>query len=233
LLYVSKATPYLTELGEIIDLFKENLTVHNLKEQQLQKQVLPLQETNQIGQCKDLETYTYVRQLLTGELLGYEDDLDGHSKIEPIVRHEIPEINNITPVSYNQQHLNNDQGQTGEQNILWHYGDMVPATDSTKISNPVEELRGDSLMSNSTATGWPQRGFLTSSTYECSVRPGGLSQSYTESDDKVARGGRVAPYPPCHIDHTVAITNNGTGKKLPETEEEAIPGAAGNRTPFL
>jgi hypothetical protein len=231
-LYVSKATPYLTELGKVIDLFQENLTAHTLKELQLHKGVPPLQEGNQTGQCQDLKAFTHMSQLLTGELLGHENYLDPYSKIEPIVGHYIPEINNITPLSCNQQQLRNGQGQRGGEN-MWHYGNMVPVTDSTEISNAIQQLRGDSLMSDSTATGWQQCGYLTRSIYGCTVSPGRLSQSYTKSDGTEARCGGVAAYPPCHIDHTVTITNNGAGKRLPETEHKTTPEEAGNRTPFL
>jgi hypothetical protein len=53
-----------------------------------------------------------------------------------------------------------------------------------------------------------------------------------KSDDIRARCGSVAPYPTCHIDHYGAITNNETGKKLPETKQKITPGKARNRTPF-
>jgi len=92
LLYISKATPFLTELGKLIDLFTENLTANTLREQKLQKQALPLQKENQPGQCKDLDAFTYVVQLLTGELLGHENYLCCHSEMQPIVCHDIPDI---------------------------------------------------------------------------------------------------------------------------------------------
>lgn len=56
------------------------------------------------------------------------------------------------------------------------------------------------------------------------MRSGGLSQSDVNSDDNRARCGSVAPYPPCHIDHYGAITNNGTGMKLTETKQKTTPG---------
>jgi hypothetical protein len=158
LLYVGKATPYLTELGEVIDLFKENLTANSLKEQQLQKKVPPLQEENQTGQCNDLDAFPYVFQLLTGELLGHENYLDRHSEIQPTVRHDIPEINNVTPLSCNQQPLSKAQYQTGEESILWNYGSMVQATDSAEISNTIQQLRAE-ILSNGAAIGWQHCGF--------------------------------------------------------------------------
>ena len=124
-LYVSKATSFLTELEKLIDLFTEHLTVNTLKEQEIQKQVPPLPTENQTGKFKDLEPFTYVVQLLTGELLGHEDYLDCHSEIQPIVRHDVPEICNVTPSSSNQQ-LSNAEDQTGEESVLWNYGSMVP-----------------------------------------------------------------------------------------------------------
>jgi hypothetical protein len=162
LLYVSKATPYLTELGKVIDLFKENLTANSLKEQQLQKQVPPLQEENHTGQCKDLDAFKYVVQLLTGELLGHENYLDPHSDIQSIVRHDIPEINNVTPLSCNQQPLSKAQDQTGEECILWNYGSMVPATDSAECSNIIQQLRTEILF-DGTDRGWQLCGFQTCS----------------------------------------------------------------------
>lgn len=162
LLYVSKATPYLTELGKLTDLFKENLTVNRLKEQKLQKQVPPLQEENQTGQCKDLDAFLYVVQLLTGELLGHENFLDRHSEIQPIVRHDIPEINNVTPLSCNQQQLSNAQDQTGEKSNLWNYGSMVTATDSAETCNTIQQLLTE-ILSNGTARGWQQCGLHTCS----------------------------------------------------------------------
>jgi len=90
--YVNKATPFLTKLGKMIDLFTENLMANTLREQKLQKQDPPLQEENQTGQCKNLDAFTYVVQLLTGELLGHENYLDCHFEIQPIVRHDIPDI---------------------------------------------------------------------------------------------------------------------------------------------
>lgn len=141
LLYVSKATPFLTELGKVIDLFKEKLMVNTQREQKLQKQVSQLQEGNRTGQCKDLDAFTYVLQLPTGELLGHENYLDYHSEIQPIVRHDIPEINNVPPLSYDQQQLSNAQDQTDEKNILWNYGKMVPPTHSAEISNTIQQLR--------------------------------------------------------------------------------------------
>ena len=134
LLYVSKATSFLTELGDVIDIFKENLTVNTPKEQRLRKQGPPLQEENRTGQCKDLDAFTYVIQLLTGELFGREDYLDRHSEMQPIVRHDIPEINNVIPLSCNQQQLNNTQVETGGKSILRNYVNMVPATDSAEYS---------------------------------------------------------------------------------------------------
>ena len=162
LVYVSKATPFLTEVGKVIDLFRENLTVNTLKEQKVQKQVSPLQEENQTGQCKDLDAFTYVVQLLTGELLGHETYLDCHSEIQPIVRHDIPEINDITPLSCNQQQLSNAQDQTGEKSILWNHGKMVPAKYSAEISNKIQQLRKE-ILSNGTPRGWQQCGFHTCS----------------------------------------------------------------------
>lgn len=100
-LYVSKATPYLTELAKAIDLFEENI----LKGQKQEKQVPILQEGNETGKCNDLEAFTHVVGLLTGESLGYENYLDHHSKIEPIVRSDISEINNTTPFSCNQKKI--------------------------------------------------------------------------------------------------------------------------------
>jgi len=114
LLYTSKATPFLTELGSLIDLFTENFTVNALGEQKLQKQVPPLQEENQTGQCKDIAAFIYVVQLLTGELLGHENYLDCHSEIQHIVRNDVSEICNVTPSSCNQQQSSNAQDQTGE-----------------------------------------------------------------------------------------------------------------------
>ena len=134
-LYVSKATSFLTELEKLIDLFTENLTVNTLTEQ---KQVPPLREDNQTGKCNDLEAFTYVVQLLTGELLGHEDYLVCHSDIQPIVRHDVTEICNVTPSSCNQQ-LSNAQDQTGEKSVLWNYGTMDPAKYSAEISNTVQE----------------------------------------------------------------------------------------------
>lgn len=64
------------------------------------------------------------------------------------------------------------------------------------------------------------------------MRSGGLSQRDVNSDDNRAGCGIVAPYPPCHIDNYGEITNNGTGKKLPETKQKTIPGEARERTPF-
>jgi len=162
LLYVSKATPFLTELGKVTDLFEENLTVNTLREQKLQKEVPLLQEENQTGQCKDLDAFTYVVQLLTGELLGYEDCLDCHSEIQPVVCHDIAEINNVTPLSCNQQKLSNAQDQTGEKSILWNYGSMIPATYSVEISDTIEQLRTE-ILSHGTARGWQQCGFHTRS----------------------------------------------------------------------
>jgi hypothetical protein len=167
LLYVSKATPFLTELGKVLDLFKENLMVNSLRGQKLQKQVPPSQEENQTGQFKDLDAFTYVIQLLTGELLGLENYLDCHSEIQPIVRHDIPEINNVTPLSCNQQKLSNAQYQTGEKNILWNYGKMVPAIYSAEISNEIRQLRKE-ILSNGTARGWQQCECHTCS--NCEVR---------------------------------------------------------------
>ena len=135
---------------------------NTLREQKLQKQVPPLQEENQTGQCKDLDAFTYVIQLLTGELLGLENYLDCHSEIQPIVRHDIPEINNVTPLSCNQQQLSNAQDQTGEKSILWNYGKMVPATYSAEISNAIQQLRRE-ILSNGTARGWQKCGFHTCS----------------------------------------------------------------------
>jgi hypothetical protein len=137
LLYVREAMPVLTELGIEIDLFKENLTVNILREQKLQKEVPLLQEENQTGQCKDLDALTYVVQLLTGELLGHEYYLNCHSEIQPIVRHNIPEINNVTQLSGNQQKLSNAQDQTGEKSISWNYGNMIPAAYSAEISERI------------------------------------------------------------------------------------------------
>jgi hypothetical protein len=162
LLYISKATPFLTELGKVIDLFKENLPVNTLREQKLQEQVPSLQEENQTDQCKGLDAFTYVVQLLTGELLGHENYLDCHSEIQPNVRHDIPEINNVTPLSWNQQQLSNDQDLTDEKIILWNYGKMVPAAYCAEISNTIQQLRKE-ILSNGTARGWQQCGFHTCS----------------------------------------------------------------------
>jgi hypothetical protein len=153
LLYVSKATPYLTELGKVIDLFKENFRGNSLKEQQLQKQVPPIKEENQTGQCKDLDAFSYVCQPLKGELLGHENDLDPLSDIKPIVHHDIPEIKNVTPLSCNQQPLSKAQDQTCEESILWNYGSMVPATDSAELRNIIQQLRMEVL---SNGTRWQQ-----------------------------------------------------------------------------
>jgi hypothetical protein len=149
-------------LGKVIDLFKENLMINTMKEQKLQEQVHSLQEENQTGQCKDLDAFTYVVQLLTGELLGHEDYLDCHSEIQHIVRHDIPEIKSVTPLSCNHQHLSNAQDQTGEKSFLWNYGKMVPATYSAEISNNIQQLRKE-ILSNGTARGWQQCGFHTCS----------------------------------------------------------------------
>ena len=148
-LYVSKATSFLTELEKLIDLFTEHLTVNTLKEQEIQKQVPPLPTENQTGKFKDLEPFTYVVQLLTRELLGHEDYLDCHSEIQLIVRHNVPEICNVTPSSSNQQ-LSNAEDQTGEESVLWNYGSMVPKKYSAEISNAIQELR-NVIMSYGTA----------------------------------------------------------------------------------
>jgi len=161
LLYVNKATSFLTELRKVIYLFKENLTVNTLKEQKLQEQVPSLQEENQTGQCKDLDAFTYVAQLLTGELLGHENYLDCYSEIQPIVRHDIPEINNVTPLSCNQQ-LSNDEDLTDEKSIVWNYEKMVPEPYSAEISNEIQQLRKE-ILSNGTARGWQQCQFHTCS----------------------------------------------------------------------
>jgi hypothetical protein len=162
LLYVGKATPFLTELGKVIDLFKENLTVNTLRKQKLQKEVPLLQEENQTGKCNDLDAFTYVVQLLTGELLGHEYCVDCHSEIQPIVRREIPEINNVTELSCNQQNLSNYQDQTDEKSILWNCGIMIPATYSAEISDRIQQLRTE-ILSHGTARGWQQCGFHTCS----------------------------------------------------------------------
>lgn len=143
LLYVSKSTPFLTELEKLIDFFTENLTINDAREQKLQKQ-------DQTGHCKDLDAFTCVVQLLTGELLGQENYLDCHSEIEPIVRHDSPEICNVTPSSCNQQQLSNAQDQTDEESFLWNYESMVPATYSDEISNIIQELRME-ILSHDTA----------------------------------------------------------------------------------
>jgi len=140
----------------VIDLF---ITV-NLKEEKIQKQVPPLQEENQTGQCKDLDAFTYVVELLTGELLGHDNYLDCHSEIQPTARHDIPEINNVTPLSCEQQQLSNAQDQTGEKTILWNYGKMVPATYSAVIRDEIQQLRTE-ILSNGTARGCQQCGFHT------------------------------------------------------------------------
>ena len=116
-LYVSKATSFLSKLEKQIDLYTENFTVNTLREQKLQKQVPPLRKENQTGKCKDLDAFTYVVHLIRGELLGHENYLDCHSEIQPIVRHDVPEICNVTPSSCNQQ-LSNAQDQTGEKSVL-------------------------------------------------------------------------------------------------------------------
>lgn len=123
---------------------------NTLREQKLQKQVLPLEEGNQTAQCKDLDAFEYIVQLLTGELLGHEHYLDCHSEIQPIVGHDIPEINNVTPLSCNQKQLRDAQDQTGEKSILWDYGSLVSATYSAEISNIIQQLRTE-VLSNGTA----------------------------------------------------------------------------------
>jgi hypothetical protein len=148
------------ELGKVIDLLKENLTINTLREQKLQEEVPLLHEENQTGQCKDLDAFTFVVQLLTGELLGHEYYLDCQSEIQPIAGHDFPEINTVTQLSCNQQKLSNVQDQTGEKSILWNYGSMTPATYGAEISDRIQQVHTE-ILSYGTARGWQQCGFHT------------------------------------------------------------------------
>jgi hypothetical protein len=58
---------YLSELHTSIDLFEENLTKDIAMGQHVQEQIPPIQDTSK----ENLSAFTYVIQLLTGELLGH------------------------------------------------------------------------------------------------------------------------------------------------------------------
>jgi hypothetical protein len=94
-----------------------------------------------------LSTFTYVIQLLTGELLGHEHCLNHHKKTESIVRHDAQEITKIAFPS-NQQHLNIIQQVTGSNKPSRNYGDLVPEEESAEICSESGQSRGGNQMCN-------------------------------------------------------------------------------------
>ncbi|PSN49879.1 hypothetical protein C0J52_15991 [Blattella germanica] len=122
-LSICKAIPYLKDLETVIDRYTENITQYVA--------IYSSQDYNSGNQgqetrCKEsLSAFPQVIQLLTEELLGNEP-LDPHSKIEPIVKHEMPEIPksayiNPFPPTYNTQNVIPNLNQSS-----WNYGNMIP-----------------------------------------------------------------------------------------------------------
>lgn len=94
-----------------------------------------------------LSAFTYVIQLLTGELLEHEHCLNHHKKIESIVRHDAQEMTTIS-FSSNQQYLNVIEQVTGSSNSLRNYGDLVPEEETAEIGSESGQSRGGNPMSN-------------------------------------------------------------------------------------
>jgi hypothetical protein len=142
---------YLSELHTSTELFKENLTKDIVIGQYVQEEIPPTQDTSK----EYISAFTYVIQLLTGELLGHEHCLNHHRKIESNVRYDAQEVTKIA-FSSDQQHLNIIQQITGSSNPLWVYEDMVPEEENAEISSESGQSRRGNLMSNYTGTRWQQ-----------------------------------------------------------------------------
>jgi hypothetical protein len=114
-----------------------------LLEQYVQEEIPPTLDTSK----EYLSAFTYVIQLLTGELMGHEHCLNHHKKIESTVRHDAQEITKIS-FSSNQQHLNIIQQATGSSNPLRNYGDLFPEEERAEIGSESDQSRGGNPMSN-------------------------------------------------------------------------------------
>jgi hypothetical protein len=212
---VLKTVPYLRELEEAIDNFRGNLMDDILKESCLQEQIPQLQGEKPIEIPYDLSAFPYVLKLLTGELLGHEQPLDYHAKIEPIIRHEIPEIpgtsssstqlkGNIIPVD----------------KPLENCGNTAQATNDADINDGTLQLYEERDMASYCES---RQQYSDKSTVTSEM----LSQNYLKSGANVVKHRRINSCPPNYIVGMEVNTGNGKKKLLPEIQPKPLPGKEG------
>jgi hypothetical protein len=210
---VLKTVPYLRELEEAIDNFRGNLMDDILKESYLQEQIPQFQGEKPIEIPYDLSVFPYVLKLLTGELLGHEP-LDYHAKIEPIVRHEIPEIPGTS--SSNTQLKRNIPVDKPLENC----GDTVQATNDAAISDGTLQLYEERDMASYCEN---RQQYSHKSTVTSEM----LSQNYLKSSTNVVKHRRINSCPPNYIVGMEVNTGNGKKKLLPEIQPKPLPGKEG------
>jgi hypothetical protein len=221
-----KVVPYLKEMEKIIDDFRGNLTGDIPRKSRLQKQIPQFQEENPVDKCKDdLPVFSYVVKLLTGELLCHEQYLDHHAKIEPIVRHEIPEIPEHS-LSSTQPQLYKAENMIVDNKPLRNHGNTIPTTNNAEISDGSSQLYGENM--NLFCTGWQQCSYSTRNNCKSTVPSENLSPNYVNSGANLVKCKRITPCPTNHIVDTNVNTNKGMKKMLPRIEPKPVCGKVAN-----
>ncbi|KAJ9575495.1 hypothetical protein L9F63_007630 [Diploptera punctata] len=142
-LSICKAIPYLKDLETVIDKYTENVTQY----MSMQSSLKSWAEGNQDAEAnsrrqEDLSVFSNVVKLLTGELLNQIDYLDHNSEIEPVVRHEMPEIPkyayiNPYPDNYQPVLQNLNYGQMSPNESLYTNGIYYPGAEVYRYNYPV------------------------------------------------------------------------------------------------
>jgi len=198
----------------------------------VQQQYPPDEGTKPIHRCEDdSAVFPYVVKLLTGELLGHVQYLDHHSKIEPVVRHAVPEIPKTSFLN-NQLQLCNVQNITGDKNTSWNYGKTYLVNNRPEFSNGTYELYGKKLIFYYSPTCWQQFSNNTPNNCKSISMLQCASQNCVNSGASELWRRRTALYERSHVVDMKGIRNNGIEKILPELQQKpALPNVV-NSTVF-
>jgi ribosomal protein S27AE len=165
--------------------------------------------------------FSYVVKLLTGELICHEQYLDHYVKIEPVVRHEIPEIPE-TSLSSSQLRLYKAGDIMADNKLTRNCGNTVSTTNHAEINGRSRQLCGESI--NSNYTGWQQCNRSTRNNCGRTVKSDVLISNYMNSGANLVKCVRDGHCPADHVVNMKMNTNKEVEKILPEIKPESVSG---------